>query len=231
LNKFPSKLRSILLIAAALAPFSFISSSRALTVAIEDNFFDISTGDGNWSAALGHKGGTGVGTFDISTKRPAVGATSTGTYDINFNPIDGEGHGSTATFQIGYSVTSISIPGRVGNYWNWTLNAIPKVMPKCEGNSTTCRNIAAALHIDIDGLVFEPDPSDILFGGKWVEQTVVDNKTSSGLECIPLSQNGDGYCTEVPGPLPILGIFASLGFSRKIRMRIKSSKSEAIRPI
>jgi hypothetical protein len=202
-----------------------------LTVAIEDNFFDISTGDGNWSAGLGHKGGTGSGTFDISTKRPVGGATSTGTYDISFNPVDGEGHGSTATFQIDYSVTSILIPGKIGNFWNWTLSAMPKVMPKCEGSITTCRNITAVLHIDIDGLVFEPDPSDILFGGKWVERTVVDNKRSAGLECIPLSQNGEGYCTEVPGPLPVLGVFASLGFSRKLRMRIKSSKSEEISTI
>ena len=35
-------------------------------------------------------------------------------------------------------------------------------------------------------------------------------------------------CASVPGPLPLLGVGAAFGFSRKIRRRIKSSRSEGI---
>jgi hypothetical protein len=213
-DELAGDLRPVILSTAVFvsATFAFALPSHAFTMAIPDDFGNISTGEGNWAAGLGHHGGTSTGTFDISIARPAIGTTATGAYNINYLPVDGEGHGSTATFAINYSVNYVIIPSTSRNYWAWTLTAAPQVQPRCIANFSTCRQISAVLHIDLTGLVFN--------GTSWVEQTASDNKVDSGLECRPRS-GGQALpaesCTPVPAPLPLFGLLPIFGCFQKIR--------------
>jgi hypothetical protein len=86
-----------------------------------------------------------------------------------------------------------------------------------------------AYKVDEGGGVFEdyqfyyglrPGSTEVGYQG-----CVVEHGQSGGCGSVTIS---DFKITDVPGPLPILGLGAALGYSRKLRMRIKSSKSEVI---
>jgi hypothetical protein len=65
-------------------------------------------------------------------------------------------------------------------------------------------------------------PGSSFIQSNWTCNTRLGNKCASNTPVPSLT------LTEVPGPLPILGAAAAFGWSRKLRKRLKSSKSEVI---
>jgi hypothetical protein len=80
-------------------------------------------------------------------------------------------------------------------------------------------------------------------GGNWSFDPVIKGFTNNNSIALPdfmftksvgetgtfgISSEGSDPGIEVPGPLPILGVAAAFGYSRKLRKRLKSSKSEVI---
>jgi hypothetical protein len=57
--------------------------------------------------------------------------------------------------------------------------------------------------------------------GQSADSTAVGISSANGLQC------ADGFISKVPGPLPLLGVAAAFGYSRKIRTRIQGSRQQA----
>ena len=205
---FPVRSIFLLVAVSTTSLLALPSKANGLTVAVEDSFGNISTGAGNWDAKLGHQGTSKKGTFDISIKRPEVGKTVTGNYNIDFKSKDE--HNTTATYSIDYSVKYVLVPGEVlGNFWNWTLTPKASAKQACTANFDSCGEVSATLYIDLMGKVEDEN-------GKW------ETKTESATDVSTVTE------AQVPAPLPLLGVVATFTYSRKLRLRIKSSNTQKV---
>jgi hypothetical protein len=154
-----------------------------------------------------------------------------------FSITDKLGHASFATFNISAIVTSLNSlppPSFVGTlptangeladeWWKWLITGSVSVGPQCQENEDSCEKISAILNFYKRGYLSLADDPKAPGISKW----------DYGLHFKTIEDRGverPGTLPELPGPLPVLGVFASLGFSRRLRMRIKSSKSEVINP-
>jgi hypothetical protein len=116
------------------------------------------------------------------------------------------GHGSVADFDIFITQFKIQVPDpqdplKSTFEGRYAVGYFTNITPKCNNQiSHPCEDISSSLEL-------------------WTRTGIGD------LKKWPVAKM---ETTEVPGPLPILGVFATLGFSRKLRKRIKSSKPEVI---
>jgi hypothetical protein len=160
--------------------------------------------------------------------------------DSHLDFSDSYKHGTTTSYSIDYMVTKVSgvdaPPDMGGNWYDWTLTPKVSLEPACNfgsiGAPATCVTVTSELVLSgMDGWVerlISTDPITYIWeekkgltaNDKMTKVEPKDCKTSEGFG----SFNNIGYCTPVPGPIPFLGIGAALGYSRKLRKLIKTSK-------
>lgn len=144
---------------------------------------------------------------------------------LDFNPNRG---GDTNISDTGYLMYKITITDPTQYFDQVKLGNTSSIT---NGNYTLTKNLYSDAGftipvIPVNSLFNPPTPSGTSVAGQQLQTLYVRDDynvlvTSNGV--IDNLQNSFGQTTPVPGPLPLLGIGAAFGMSRKLRKRIKGS--------
>jgi hypothetical protein len=126
------------------------------------------------------------------------------TTDGSTNPTP-EIHGTRSNHYGFLTVSEILQSAVSGSYYrDWTITAYSDIHPRCDSNFESCADVSATTNISVQVLQ-SPD-------GPQLGTTKLVSRADQGLEAVPT-------------PLPILGVTAAFGYSRKLRKHIKSNGS------
>ena len=213
-------LKVLIFSAPLLLPLLSALPSKAVAPLPNQWYSQSPTLSGTWEASLDHKGikVTASGHFSAD-------GSGNGLFLNSGNGLVDE-HGTRLNWNVyGTKLAPVSFdsppgPPPIGgpNVWHpWKIDGQLSLIPKCEFSQSTCRQVTGNLSLTVAEQL-------------WLYVPGIGGSTGWG----GVSKQFTSYTKtgiEVPGPLPILGVTAAFGFSRKLRKRIKVSKPEAISTI
>lgn len=212
-------LPSVGIVTLVLSPFFFLAKAKAADPPfVAGVVTDAMSPGGGFSFQIdydylldAHPDDFASGTFRPKIYSIFPSFAETGSFNEFTLGVGSEIHGTTSFHRVRIDIGKTKgLPDAF--FREWVITPLAEISPRCDAFEETCEIVSAKSSISVQLLV----------------QNVIGGPLVPFAAPVSASSPLDTGIEAVPGPLPLLGVGAAYGYSRRLRQRIKRTKTPEV---